>query len=581
MPTRRIGIESEDDEHEHDDEEKDEASDVHFPLLSKTRAEVDPFVDDPARNDGLERLLAVRQLLERLKCELFTESQPDLVDALGGTQKTRETLIRAVLSDDAASTGVKVRLVAPTAAFVSDSLHDTLPPEKRGNWIAVRGEDRIALRGVPGALPLQPPSVVLEIPDLVFGTSNSTGSSSVTIELEGGEEGSVTITAAPSQTQYELRSGAIPLATSFGPFASERAKIPHTLFSRELPLPSAIPGAECASSSNQLPDRLAHRVATLWHERLHFGAVHRALHQETLVRQFVVDDVRIVRGVGRRKQTELRATMHSMSLQCICALHRGLDGAERCPPCGPHKKTRRVRLTIGMCGARLVGPYCECPQHQSHTVRCEDVPGVCCANTEAHVRCFHQTTDGSQSLVRSHALDLDRFDPVDVVELRLLVATASAWYRVKGDLRASVLDWLDGQYEILRVARDANAAQDGLAEASVRALESGSRRSADSDDGEHGGSEEDTESEDEEHDEDKRRGEEDHEERNEASRRLEAMLRSGDVCWRRWGGRLLVGRRGGGGRPAWKRLSNKMRPFGGILKSHTVWLPEFLSRREN
>lgn len=579
MPARRIEIESDDEERE-DQEQYEEIQD--FPLLSKTRAEIDPFVDDPARNDGPDRLLAVRQLLERLRDELFTEPQPNLVEALGATQKTREAVLRAVLSDDPASTGVRVRLVAPTAAFVSTSLYDDLPYEKRCNWVAVRGEGRIALRGVPGAPPLQPPSVIMEIPDSVFGTSNSTGSSSITIELEGGDEERLTVTAAPSQTQYEQSADAIPLAAHFGPFSSERAAIPHSLFSRELPLPSALSTAEGASSSNRLPDRLAHRVATLWHDRLHFGAVHRALHLEGHPRQFVVDDVCIVRGVGRRKQTEIRATMHSMSLQCMCSLHRGSAGADRCPPCGPHEKIRSVRLTIGMCGSGLVGPCGECPQHQSHTLRCDGVPGVCCANSEAHVRCFHQTADGAQALARSHALDLDRFDPVDLVELRLLVAATSAWYRVKGDQRTSLLDWLDGQYELLRVARDGYAAQDGLADVSARVRGSGSRRRADSDDEE----EEDADSEAEEEDEDGGRGEDYHEKRNEASRRLETMLRSGDVCWRRWGGRLLVGRRsggggGGGGRPAWKRLTSKTRPFGGVLKSHTVWLPEFLSRHEN
>ena len=423
----------------------------------------------------------------------------------------------------------------------------------------------------------------MEIPDAVFETSNSTGSSSITIELEGGDEERLTVTAAPSQALYELRAGALPLATPFGPFSSERAGIPHSLFSRELPLPSAIPAAAGASSSNQLPDRLAHRVATLWADRLHFGVVHRALHLETLPRQFVVDDVRIVRGVGRRKQTEIRATMHSMSLQCMCSLHRGLAGAERCPPCGPHEKMRHVRLTIGMCGSGLVGPCGECPQHQSHTVRCEDVPGVCCANTEAHVRCFHHQTDGARALAQSHALDLDRFGLVDLVEVRLLVATASAWYRAKGDHRASVLDWVDGQYEILRVARDATAACDGLAGGSRG---SGARRRAGSDGGEDGGSEDDSDSEAEEEPEHGGRGEEDNEEREAAARRLETMLRDGNVCWRFWGGRVVVGRRGvggvggvgGGGRPAWKRLSDKRRPFGGISKSHTVWLPEFSLR---
>ena len=582
MPTRRISIEDESDDDEHgdeqDEEDHDEDHDVSLPLLSKTRAEIDTFVDDPARDDGPERLLAVRQLLERLRDELFSEPQTNLVEALGATQKTREAVLRAVLSDDAASTGVRVRLVARTAAFVSTSLYEDLPYEKRGNWVAVRGEDKIALRGVPGAPPLQPPSVIMEIPDSVFGTSNSTGSSSITIELEGGDEERLTVTAAPSQAQYELRCGAIPLATQFGPFSSERAAIPHSLFSRELPLPSALSTAG-VSSSNRLPDRLAHRVAALWHDRLHFAAVHRALHLEGHPRQFVVDDVCIVRGVGRRKQTEIRATMHSMSLQCMCSLHRGSAGADRCPPCGPHEKIRSVRLTIAMCGSGLVGPCGECPQHQSQTVRFDGVPGVCCANTEAHLRCFHQTADGAQALARSHALDLDRFDPVDLVELRLLIATTSAWYRVKGGQRTSVLDWLDGQYELLRVARDGYAAQDGLADVSARVRGSGSRRRADSDDEE----EEDADSEAEEEDEDGGRGEDYHEKRNEASRRLETVLRSGDVCWRRWGGRLLVGRRsgGGGGRPAWKRLTSKTRPFGGVLKSHTAWLPEFLSRHEN
>mgnify|MGYP007078943710 CR=1 FL=1 len=190
--------------------------------------------------------------------------------------------------------------------------------------------------------------------------------------------------------------------------------------------------------ANAVPERIQLNLASFFQKRMRLAVLLTAAAPEGVSRALCFDAVTYHYDHKSKKKAGYRivAKLHPTSCSCLCAAHN-LDPMPMRHPKMQFTGRSHVALTIRMCGLPINDDG-ECDLHREGTTKNEFARGVCCANLEAHLNCYHAVTTTDD---RKDAEGV--WIPVELVggsaaakELGMIVASVAAYDRASRDVRS-------------------------------------------------------------------------------------------------------------------------------------------------